>query len=65
MKIVYNFAFQQAIMCISIFVLTSKKLLCQTPNINVPADYLLPIMSDYTLIARKQSTWLLTYTLHT
>jgi len=38
MKIAYNFAFWQAVLCISTFVLTSKKLLCQTPSINALAD---------------------------
>jgi len=41
--------------CMSIFVPTSKKLLCRMPNIKVQADYFLPIMSDCTLIASKQS----------
>jgi len=30
--------------------------LCRMPNIKVPADYFLPIMSDCTLITSKQST---------
>jgi len=33
---------------------------CRMPNINVPANYFLPIMSEYTLIASKWSIWLLT-----
>jgi len=65
MKIAYNFAFRQAVNVYSIFVLTSKELLCQMPNINALANYFLPIMLHYTLIASKQSIRLLTYTLHT
>jgi len=41
-----------------------EKTLTRTLNINVLANYFLPIMLDYTLIASKLSTRLLTYTLH-
>jgi len=37
---------------------------CQTLNINVLADYFLPVMLDYALTASKQSVRLLTYMLH-
>jgi len=33
----------------------NSAMLCQTPNINVQADYFLPIMSDCKLIASKRS----------
>jgi len=65
MKIAYNFAFWQPLLWISIFLLTSKKLLCWMPNIDVLANYFLPSMSNYTLIASKQSIQLLTYMMHT
>jgi len=49
--IIFTFA-QQAII---VYIPTSKKLLCRTPIIKVQADYFLPVMSDCTLFASKQS----------
>jgi len=51
-----NFKFHlrlASFLCISIFVPTSKKSLCRMPNVNVQADYFLPIISDCTLIPAK------------
>jgi len=51
-----NFTFaRQAIIVYFYHFPTSKKMLCCTPNMNVPADYLLSIILDCTLIASKKS----------
>jgi len=59
MKIAYNTAYVQTftgqpLLCISISVPTSKKLLCQMPNITVQAGYHLPIILNYILIASEE-----------
>jgi len=51
----FNFTFaQKAIMCMSIFVRTSKKSLCQTSNINVQADYIGLYINSQQTINRLQ-----------
>jgi len=50
-----NFIFtRKPLLSSFIFVPTSKKSICRTPNINLQADYFLPIILKSTLIASKK-----------
>jgi len=51
----FNFTLAQQAIIVYVYVPTSKKLLCRMPNIKAQADYFLPIMSDCTSIASRQS----------